>query len=325
MGDVDGIATCIWLKFTDTGCGTRALLDTGAGISLLPRTVYDTMTSQPPLQPPDKRITGANDSPIACYGKADIKVTFHHFSCLQTFYICEDDVSPLLGRDFMRANDVYTRPAHNAVYKDGKKIPAYDLASKVRNRVSLISSITIKPGEEIQTVAHIQGKYAPEDITCLVQPAKSLFLRTGVQLARIVDIPAQRTCRVRLLNTADDSVRLWSGQTVATLQKAIQTRPYSMTLPSRTTMKCQLEPQQVHSIATDREIQNKIDNDIKNVTKKKMKPQETLPAYLQPLYDRSVSELDEQQRARSTATSVHVPRHLRPGFQRHRNDDVGEA
>ena len=134
------------------------------------------MTSQPPLKPPDKRITGANDSPIACYGKADIKVTFHHFSCRQTFYICEDDVSPLLGRDFMRANDVYTRPAHNAVYKDGKKIPAYDLASKVRNRVSLISSITIKPGEEIQTVAHIQGKRAPDDITCLVQPAKITVL-----------------------------------------------------------------------------------------------------------------------------------------------------
>ena len=139
MSDGDGLATCIRLKFTDTGCGTRALLDTGAGISLLPKNVYDTMTSQPPLQPPDKRITGANDSPIDCYGKADIKIAFHEFSCLQTFYVCEDDVSPLLGSDFMRSNDVYTRPTHNAVYKDGKKISAYDLASKVRNRVSLIS------------------------------------------------------------------------------------------------------------------------------------------------------------------------------------------
>ena len=297
VGDVDGIATCIWLKFTETGCGTRALLDTGAGISLLPKNVYDTMTSQPPLQPSDKRITGANDSPIDCYGKADIKIAFHEFSCLQTFYVCEDDVSPLLGRDFMRSNDVYTRPAHNAVYKDGKKIPAYDLASKVRNRVSLISSVTLKPGEEIQTVAHIQGKQAPEDITCIVQPARSLFLRTGVQLARVIDVPTQRTCRVRLLNTADDSVRLWSGQTVATLQKAIQTRPYSDAQPRDDLRMCDASKRQVHHVTTDKEIQQKIDDDIKNVNKKKLKPEDVLPTYLQPLYDRSVAELDDQQRA----------------------------
>ena len=75
-------------------------------------------------------------------------------SCLQNLYVCGKSVSPLLGRDFMR-NNVYARPAHNAVYQQRVKIPAFDLAVKVRNRVALISSITLRPLQE--TVAAVEG------------------------------------------------------------------------------------------------------------------------------------------------------------------------
>jgi transposase InsO family protein len=244
----------------------------------------------------DKKIEGANASPIACQGKADIKIKFGPFTCLQTFYICEDDVSPLLGRDFMRGNDVYTRPAHNAVYKDGKRIAAYDLASKVRNRVALISSVTIKPGEEIQTVAHVAGKQSAEDITCMVQPARSLFIRTGVQVARTIDVPTQRTCRVRILNTADEAVRLYSGQTVGTLSKAIQTRPYAdehSTGRRAATQREVVEP--VAKLQTEEEIQNRITQDLKNVNSKKQQPEKQLPPHLQQLFERSTAELSKQQ------------------------------
>jgi hypothetical protein len=131
-------ATCLWITFSATQRRVKALLDTGAGISLLPKQVYDSMTSQPALLKTDKKIEGANAAPIACFGKTDIKIQFGPFTCLQTFYVCEDDVTPLLGRDFMRSNDVYTRPAHDAVYKDGKPIATQDLASESTQRVACI-------------------------------------------------------------------------------------------------------------------------------------------------------------------------------------------
>ena len=68
LGANDGNALCEWLLFTDTGSGTRALLDTGAGISLLRLRVYEEMTHQPTLERPDRRIDGANATPIGCYG-----------------------------------------------------------------------------------------------------------------------------------------------------------------------------------------------------------------------------------------------------------------
>ena len=56
----DGIAVCIWLTFSGTKCGTRVLIDSGAGISLIPLSVYNEMTLRPPLQRSDRRINGAN-------------------------------------------------------------------------------------------------------------------------------------------------------------------------------------------------------------------------------------------------------------------------
>ena len=107
------MTTCIWLTFNDTGCGTRALLDTGAGISLIPRSIYELMTSRPSLNDTDK-IEGAKASSIEC--------------------------------------------------------------------VALISSITLRPGQEIQTVAAVEGGTVSDDITCIVQPAVSLFARPELKL-----------------------------------------------------------------------------------------------------------------------------------------------
>ena len=291
VGDTDGVATCIWLTFNDTGCGTRALLDTGAGISLIPRSIYESMTSRPALIDPDKKIEGANASPIECFGRVQLSVTFGKFVCLQNFYVCENSVSTLLGRDFMRNNDVYARPAHNAVYKQGVKIPAFDLAAKVRNRVSLISSITLRPGQELQTVAAVEGRTVADDITCIVQPAVSLFARTGVKVARLLTVPQHRTCHLRLLNPADEPVRLWSGQTVAVLQRAQETRPYrDQDLETDANNMAR-----VRTLTAHEKEQRHIELDLRTVDKKKRAPNESLPPHVQELYDRSLDELNARQ------------------------------
>ena len=43
---------------------------------------------------------------------------------------------------------------------------------------------------------------------------------------RLLTASQNRACHLRLLNTADEPVRLWSGQTVTVLQRAYETRPY---------------------------------------------------------------------------------------------------
>ena len=92
------------------------MVDTGAGISLIPRCIYESMTSRLALIDPDKKIEGANASRIKCFGRVQLSVTFCKFVCLQNLYVCGKSVSPLLGRDFMR-NNVYARPDNVSKYR----------------------------------------------------------------------------------------------------------------------------------------------------------------------------------------------------------------
>ena len=56
--DNDGTGVCIWVKFKGTKEGRKTLLDTGAGISLMPKQLYDIVSKSQDIQmrPTDKRI-----------------------------------------------------------------------------------------------------------------------------------------------------------------------------------------------------------------------------------------------------------------------------
>ena len=299
----DGIAVCIWLTFSGTKCGTRVLIDSGAGISLIPLSVYNEMTLRPPLQRSDRRINGANAAPIDCYGMITLDVVIERVTCTHKFYVCEDSVSPLIGREFMHKHDIAIRPAYNEVYLRGKPIPGYDMRGmKVSNRVALVNTITLKPGEEVQLSAKIEGRGDPDGITCYVEPAKTFFLRTGAMVARTVTIPKRRNCQVRMFNPNTEPVRLWRGMTMGILKQAEQTRPYDSDsspddddrdqLPARGPF---VDEVAVVSTTTPHDA---IAEDMANVALKKKPIQQTLPPYLQDLFDRSTGELNKEQSKR---------------------------
>ena len=184
------------------------------------------MTHQPTLERSDRRIDGANATPIGCYGMVYLDVKIPNSVSRQKFYICENDVTPLLGRDFMRANKLVLDLEHDHVYVKRKRIPVYDLQGKVRNRVALIQSLTLRPGEEMQLTAKLEGKSNPENVPCMVEPAKSFFCKTGAIVARTVTIPKSKVCNIRMMNPGTEPVRLWKGMTMGVLHQIEEERPY---------------------------------------------------------------------------------------------------
>jgi hypothetical protein len=94
------MGVCVWLKFKKTGEGAKALLDTGAGISLIPKNLYDVIAEaqETQLRRPDRRITGANSKSIECFGVATLAFSVDDHNFKHDFYVCEDDVTVLLGR-----------------------------------------------------------------------------------------------------------------------------------------------------------------------------------------------------------------------------------
>ena len=160
------------------------MLDTGAAISLLPKRIYDVIerTRDVPLRKPDRRIMAANKQAIACYGIAKVPIEIDGLKFKQNFYVCADEVTVLLGRNFMKNTNVQLEPAANKIKINGKRVTAYDLKGmKIRNTVNLITTMTIKPGQERQVWAKVKGKGQPNDMICMMEPSRSLLVRTGAQ------------------------------------------------------------------------------------------------------------------------------------------------
>ena len=154
----------------------------------------------------------------------DIKITLAHHKCTQRFYVCEDDVTPLIGRRCMRAQGIVIDLEKNKVTIKGKQITTYDLhGAKISNRVCLLNTLTIKPGHEIQLPARVVGKGRPDGVTCYVEPAHVFRMRTGTLVARTLTIPRDNICNIRMVNPHDEPVRLWRGMTLGILKQSEQT------------------------------------------------------------------------------------------------------
>ena len=187
IDDVEGSATCIWLDFENSEAGTSALLDTGAGISLMPKNLFDAInTSQTlELKDSDRTIRGANGNAIECFGQVKVKFKVDGIQCKQRFYVCEDDVTVLLGRDFLKDYVVSLKPAFNEIQINGKKVKVYDLKGRlINNKVALVRTYTIKPGQEVQLSTRVRGKGDPDRLVCGLEPPMTVCAHWSFSCAR---------------------------------------------------------------------------------------------------------------------------------------------
>ena len=60
-------------------------------------------------------IKPANGTDVMCYGVCPIKVKIERFEMVHDFFIIEDSVIPIIGRDFMRKHDVHHRTARDKI------------------------------------------------------------------------------------------------------------------------------------------------------------------------------------------------------------------
>ena len=177
-------------------------------------------------------------------------------------------------------------PAKPLVTIRGVPVPVYTYkSSSSKNRVSLIETVTVKPGQEVQLQARVNGPDDSENTPCLLEPTKTLFPKTGVLVARVLTTPKQETCCVRLMNASILPVKLWRGMSLGTLQEVEEQRCYSTATPPSTTA----------TVGVVEAVQQQIDSDLANVDKLKKSPYSVLPPHIDELYQRSIAELDEEQ------------------------------
>ena len=298
------------------------MVDSGAGISILPASMYDVIKKSQALElvPSDRKIFNASGDQIKCYGMVDVKVSIEKVPCPNRFYVCEDRVDMLLGRDFIKIHDVGTRLAKNKLYLKGKPVTAYDLnGTEVRNTVNLIRTFTIKPGAEVQTTAKLKGKGDPEGMVCMISPSKTIFARTGTLVARTCVKPKNSTCVVRILNASDQHITLYKNMTMGVLQpvQAMKTYqkqeetvnsvrdlsdsdsdviPETLPTPKETDKRYEIPAHVLQDKEATRRYLKELQREVRDRRRQeeKVDGNTELPAHLTDLYERSIKEVPEE-------------------------------
>ncbi len=93
----------VWATVHPTVPDVLMLMDTGAGISMLPQTIYDAIpdVDKQPLEPTSLKILAGNNTDIVCKGTAEVRFSFSNMTFVQRFYISAGDTLGILGTDFM--------------------------------------------------------------------------------------------------------------------------------------------------------------------------------------------------------------------------------
>ena len=195
----------------------------------MPKEFFDSIhdSQKTELKESDRNITGANGAHIKCHGMSEINFSVEGTECKQWFYVCENDVTVLLGRGFMKKYDVHTRPATNEIKMRKRRLTTYDLkGARVCNRVAFLRTYTLKPGEEVQLPGQVRGKGNPENIICQMDPSRSIFLRTGALVARTCVKPTKGKCAIRVVNATEGHVTVYKNMTAGVLTPVQRIMPY---------------------------------------------------------------------------------------------------
>ena len=102
----------------------------------------------------------------------------------------------------------------------------------IKNTVNLISTITVKAGQEVQVKAKLRGKGDSNGMVCVLDPSRTLFARTGALVPRICVKPKQESCTIRVLNASEQHIKLRKNMTMGVLQPAYQVKPFSKLPPT---------------------------------------------------------------------------------------------
>ena len=202
------------------------LIDTGACVSVMPRNLYHSIEAshRQPLEANGIRLQAGNGTDVTTYGEAEVTFTLNGKEYTHVFNICSDDSGLVVGVDFIRDRDLVIQPGNNTVLLDTHSIPIVDVKGMVlHHRVALTTTVHLRPGEQRLLVGHVSGKANVDGRTVVIEPAKTVYGKTGAVVCKIAAVPRARAVPLRIANAGEDTVTIYRGTTVGVLSDLTET------------------------------------------------------------------------------------------------------
>ena len=218
----------VWVELPDAQEGHAFLIDGGSGKSFLPISVFRSIAQEKRmgLREPPMFVKAANGTEVICYGVCEVKVKIETFEMEHVFFIVEDTVMPILGRDFMKVHDVHHRVSTNKIYIGETEIPGYTMqGTAVKGKVSCCRMYVVRPQQEMVICAKISTKF-PDGMTAVVTPARTIFHRTGILVCHTAVTIRDGLVPLRLLNAGEEPLVIQPNTVMAILRPIVTSKPW---------------------------------------------------------------------------------------------------
>ena len=287
---------CAWLTFDDD-IRVLCTISKTAPVSVLPREIYDLLSadSKQPCETSANNSIRLADVDLTCFGVAKVMFQLDGENLEVDMHIVDDAVQPILGEDFLAAvkqtDDTRTI---NSITINGQETKLFDYGEvRVHHKVSINKQITLSSGCEAIVQAKVQGDTSLEGRTVLIEPARTLFVKTGALVCKTVAVPRQGMVYVRIFNPDDEPIIIFKNTTLGILQDVDQTRKWKEPTVSETDTDGKIDS----STNNDNNIAAEIRN-FSNLptTETGDVDYDRVPQHLQDLYDKSVQALNSTQK-----------------------------
>ena len=239
-------------------------------MSTIPISLYRAISDRerPKLRSSALKITAGNHTPINFYGRADFDLEMENMTLDVTFYICDDNVSGILGMDFIDRHGGIIMTPHKKLIIQGRSVAIHrGDGLKVSHLVVAEKKIRVAANTRMLVVAKVAAREGITTKGLLMEPAQNLASRTGVAAARVTVTPHENYIPVELTNAEECTKTIPAGTVLGELEDAIGWTAWN---------------------ATHRPLTASVQ---KIVAKLDATP--TVPAHVQQLYDQSKEGMTE--------------------------------
>ena len=176
------------------------LIDTGVGVSLLSKSVWDKIkTAKEEFNPMvTHRLVGVDGVPIKVEGIVSVPITIGKVTLQHNFIVAEQiTAEAILGLDFLEANKCILDLAGGKMQITNKTVPLIPQPSNKEvqcAKVTVTENLTIPPRSEMEVMAHIHSK---EEGTWLLEG--TIFKKLSICVAKILTVPRNQSAPIRIV------------------------------------------------------------------------------------------------------------------------------
>ena len=216
-----GSGSGLYLEGHVHGQPCKLLVDTGAMVSILSKSLWYNLDPHAKLAPYSGSVRAANGSLLGVWGIWSTVCEFHNLILSCDFLIVDASIQVILGTNFLSRYQAIVDVGKRRCKLMGKDFPLVcTLSTDDVSKVTLAGDITIPARAEVLVNGKIDGLYEGSDVG-MFEPNNILSERYDVLVARVIASQAPEQIPLRVTNMSAEPIKLHKGTHVGSYEVGV--------------------------------------------------------------------------------------------------------